>query len=110
VDLKLGVQSLFPTATRSILHRHGFWDISMEEVTHRVEFPTFAAFHEWSWSTGWRATWAAIPAEHRDAAKAAVDDYLRSLSDRRGSLWLATAVGYTRAHLGAGRHSVRGRS
>lgn len=86
-----------PSGIRSILETHRFDEVSIEDVTHYVDFPTLTAFHEWSWSTGWRATWSAIPAEQRETAKAAVDDYLHSLQERRGCLRLATAVRYTRA-------------
>jgi hypothetical protein len=64
---------------------------------HDVHFPTIAAFHEWTWSTGWRVTWSAIPPEQRETAKAAVDDYLRSLQEQQGMLRLQTSVRYTRA-------------
>ncbi|HEV8097689.1 MAG TPA: methyltransferase domain-containing protein [Gaiellaceae bacterium] len=86
-----------PSGIRSILDAHRFEAVSIEDVTHHVEFPSVAAFHEWSWSTGWRATWSAIPAEQRETAKAAVEDYLQSLRERRGSLRLETTVRYTRA-------------
>lgn len=81
----------------SLLGAHGFGDISIEEVTHRVDFPTTASFHEWSWSTGYRATWAAVAPTQRESARAAVDEYLDSLCERRGGLRFATAVRYTRA-------------
>jgi len=81
----------------SLLRAHGFGDISIEEVTHEVDFPTIAAFHEWSWSTGWRSTWSAIEENRRDSAKAAVNEYLESLRERRGCVRFATAVRYTRA-------------
>jgi ubiquinone/menaquinone biosynthesis C-methylase UbiE len=82
---------------RRQLGAHGFTDVSIEEVTHAVDFPSVASFHEWTWSTGWRATWSAIPPDRREAAKAAVDGYLEPRSRRDGSLTLATAVRYTRA-------------
>lgn len=85
------------TRIRSLLSAHGFRDVTIEEETHQVMFQNITAFHEWSWSTGWRATWSAIPAEHRRAAKAAVDDHLRSLEEQRGTLRLETRVRYTRA-------------
>lgn len=85
------------TGIRSMLRSHGFDEISIEEVMHEVDFPTIEDFYEWSWSTGWRATWSAIPAERRAAARAAADDYLKSLQQRRGCLRFATAVRYTRA-------------
>jgi len=86
-----------PGGIRSLLSSHGFRDISIEEVTHHVHFPTIAAFHEWAWSTGWRAELASIPSDQRDTARAAVDDYLRSLQKERGTLRLETHVRYTRA-------------
>ena len=86
-----------PGGIHSILDAHGFRDISIEDVTHAVDFPTLEAFHEWTWSTGWRAAWYAVPAEDRVAARAAVDGYLESLQRRRGRLRLETAVRYTRA-------------
>ncbi len=86
-----------PGGIRSILDVHGFRNISIEDVTHQVEFPTLAALHEWAWSTGWRAAWSAVPAHDRRAARAEVDGYLDSLQRRRGSLRLETAVRYTRA-------------
>jgi ubiquinone/menaquinone biosynthesis C-methylase UbiE len=85
------------SGVRSLLSTHGFRDISVEEVTHQVDFPTIAAFHEWIWSTGWRATWSAIPPKRRHAATAAVDNHLRSLHEQRGRIRLETRVRYTRA-------------
>lgn len=89
----------FASATdiRALLSAHRFDDISIEEETHHVHFPTIAAFHEWAWSTGWRTTWFAIPAENREAAKASVDNHLRALQEQRGTLRLETRVRYTRA-------------
>jgi O-methyltransferase / aklanonic acid methyltransferase len=84
-------------AIRAILEVHGFHDISIEDVTHHVDFPSLEAFHEWAWSTGWRAAWNAVPGGDRPAARAAVDGHLDSLQRRRGSLRLETAVRYTRA-------------
>ena len=84
----------------SKLHAHGFREVSIQEATHQVDFPSVASFHEWTWSTGWRATWSEIPPGQRRAAKAAVDDFLRSRARRDGSLRLATAVRYTRAENG----------
>jgi SAM-dependent methyltransferase len=81
----------------SILRAHRFHSVSIDDVTHQVEFPSLEAFHEWDWSTGSRATWSAIPAEDRVAARTAVDAYLDSLERRRGALRLETAVRYTRA-------------
>lgn len=81
----------------SLLRAHGFGEISIAEATHQVDFPTTTAFHEWSWSTGLRATWAAMPAAERESARAAADDYLNSLRERHGRLRFATAVRYTRA-------------
>jgi SAM-dependent methyltransferase len=86
-----------PGGIRAILNVHGFHDISIEDVAHQVDFPSLEAFHEWAWSTGWRAAWYAVPAEDRPSARAAVDGYLESLQRRRGSLRLETAVRYTRA-------------
>jgi O-methyltransferase/aklanonic acid methyltransferase len=85
-----------PTGIRSTLEAHGFHSVSIDHVTHQVEFPTLAAFHEWNWSTGARATWRAIPAEDRESARAAVNDYLSSVQEHRGALRLETAVRYTR--------------
>ena len=86
-----------PSGIRGILDRHGYRTVSIEDVTHEVEFPDVATFHEWMWSTGCRADWQAIPLEQRTAARAAVDDHLRSIRERHGCLRLATAVRYTRA-------------
>jgi len=82
---------------RAVLHTHGFHQVSIEEVTHHIEFPDVTSFHEWGWSTGWRTAWQAIPAEHRETARAAVDEYLQSVEKQRGCLRLATAIRYTRA-------------
>lgn len=86
-----------PSGIRSILQAHGFSNVSIDDVIHHVEFPDLGSFHEWTWSTGWRATWSAIPAGERVAAREAVDSCLDSLQKRRGSLRLQTAVRYTRA-------------
>jgi len=86
-----------PTGIRAILQARRFHKVSIEDVIHHVEFPDHTSFHDWSWSTGWRASWQAIPLEHRETAKAAVDEYLRSIREQRGRLRLATAVRYTRA-------------
>jgi ubiquinone/menaquinone biosynthesis C-methylase UbiE len=85
------------TGIRSVLGTRGFQNISIAEVTHQVHFPTITAFHEWAWSTGWRAEWTSIPNDQRHTAKAAVDDHLRSLQEERGTLRLETQVRYTRA-------------
>jgi O-methyltransferase / aklanonic acid methyltransferase len=82
---------------RAKLRTHGFADVSIEDVEHPVDFPSVASFHEWTWSTGWRATWSAIPPDRRGAAKAAVDGFLEPRSRRDGSLTLTTVVRYTRA-------------
>jgi ubiquinone/menaquinone biosynthesis C-methylase UbiE len=79
------------------LRAHGFGAVSIEEATHQVEFPSVESFHEWTWSTGWRETWRSIPPEHLEAARAAVDEELRSRGRSDGSLRLATAVRYSRA-------------
>jgi ubiquinone/menaquinone biosynthesis C-methylase UbiE len=79
------------------LRAHGFGAVSIEEAMHGVDFPSLASFHEWTWSTGWRETWRSIPPEHLQAARAAVDEELRSRARGDGSLRLATAVRYSRA-------------
>lgn len=79
------------------LRAHGFGAVSIEETTHQVDFPSVASFHEWTWSTGWRETWRSVPPERLEAAKAAVDEELRSRARADGSLRLATAVRYSRA-------------
>jgi len=81
---------------RAMLEAHHFHEVAIEEVRHEVSFPNAPAFHEWSWWTGWRSTWLAVPAEQRDEARAAADEYLRSLAEPDGSIRLATAVRYTR--------------
>lgn len=86
-----------PDGIRSLLERHGFHRVSIDDVKHQIEFPTVSAFHEWDWTTGSRATWSAVPDENRQDARAAVDGYLESLQKRRGALRLETAVRYTRA-------------
>lgn len=85
------------TGIRAKLGTHGFTDVAIED----------ASFHEWTWSTGWRATWSAIPADRRETAKAAVDGYLEPRSRRDGSLTLATAVRYTRAQNAVAPASAR---
>jgi ubiquinone/menaquinone biosynthesis C-methylase UbiE len=79
------------------LRAHGFGAVSIEEATHQVDFPSVPSFHEWAWSTGWRETWRGVPPEQLEAAKAAVDEELRSRARGDGSLRLATAVRYSRA-------------
>jgi ubiquinone/menaquinone biosynthesis C-methylase UbiE len=83
---------------RAMLEAHCFQTVSIQEVTHLVTFPTASAFYEWSWSTGWRSAWLAVPVEHREEAKAAADEYLQALNERHGCIRLATGVRYTRAH------------
>ena len=84
-------------AIAALLSAHGFVGICSEEMTHHVEFPTLAAFHEWSWSTGYRAVWMAMVESERDAARAAADTYLESLRQPDGGIRIATGVRYTRA-------------
>ena len=64
---------------------------------HDIFFPTVSAFHEWSWSTGWRRAWQAVPDAHLDEAKAAIDAYLEASASGHGSIRLTTGVRYTRA-------------
>lgn len=86
-----------PAAIGAKLRDHGFGAVSIEEVTHGVEFPSVESFHEWTWSTGWRETWRSIPPEHLEVAQTAVDQELRSRARADGSLTLAAAVRYSRA-------------
>lgn len=79
------------------LRAHGFGAISIEEATHQVDVPSIESFHEWTWSTGWRETRRSIPPEQLEAARAAVDEELRSRARGDGSPRLATAVRYSRA-------------
>jgi hypothetical protein len=76
---------------------HGFHGVAIEEARHDIVFPTVSAFHEWSWSTGWRRAWQAVPDAHLDEAKAAIDAYLESSASGHGSIRLTTGVRYTRA-------------
>jgi ubiquinone/menaquinone biosynthesis C-methylase UbiE len=82
---------------RAMLEAHGFHGIEIEEARHDIVFPTVSAFHEWSWSTGWRRAWQAVPDAHLDEAKAAIDAHLESSASRHGSIRLTTGVRYTRA-------------
>ena len=86
-----------PSAIQATLEAHRFHNVSIHDITHQVQFPDISTFHEWNWSTGWRAAWSAIPPEHRETALAAVNNHLRNLQAQRGSLRLDTAVRYTRA-------------
>jgi ubiquinone/menaquinone biosynthesis C-methylase UbiE len=82
---------------RGVLGEAGFTAVTVEEREYPVRYGTGEDFVRWSYSTGLRAVWDAIPAERRQAAEAEVASMADGLRDRGGELAEPVRIVLTKA-------------
>ena len=75
----------------------GFDAVECVQASHDIQFTSIEQWHTWSWSVGLRGSWLSIPADRREAARAAVLDEVRRLQDAHGELVERFAVEYVTA-------------
>ena len=78
----------------------GFVDVRTRTDAIPVRFVDADQWHAFTWSTGQRAMWMAVPEDERPAVRAAAEQVLAGLADTDGSITVEQAVRHTLARRG----------
>jgi SAM-dependent methyltransferase len=80
-----------------LLSAAGFVDVRTVTDTIPVRFADADQWHAFSWSTGQRAMWLAVPEEKRPSVRAAAERLLAGFAEPDGSIPLDQAIRHTLA-------------
>ncbi len=78
-----------------LLGSAGFEDVVTVEEQIEVRFAGPSSWHDFTWSTGQRAMWLAVPDEQRPAVRAAAEEILAETTAPDGSVSLMQTVRHT---------------
>lgn len=84
-----------PEATTALAEGAGFADVSTVEQVLPVRYDSLERWHDWTWTTGLRQFWLAVPEDERPAVKDAAFGALQHLQAADGSVVLDTTVRVT---------------
>jgi hypothetical protein len=83
------------SAAEALFAEAGFGDVRTDVRQLNTRFRNLEQWEAYSWSTGQRAMWLAVPEPERPTVRAAVADILRSAPHPDGGYVLSQAMRYT---------------